>query len=67
VANEGKLVAFVPAVRAQAMLAAMRANPDGTEAVMIDKIRFSLGWSQRGRQIGRLPSGVVHPVVVRNS
>jgi hydrogenase expression/formation protein HypE len=35
VANEGKLVAFVPAARAQAVLAAMRANPAGAEAVMI--------------------------------
>ncbi len=35
VANEGKLVAIVPADSAEAVLAAMRAVPEGTEAVEI--------------------------------
>ncbi|WP_309505924.1 hydrogenase expression/formation protein HypE [Streptomyces pyxinae] len=35
VANEGKLVAFVPAEHADAVLEAMRAHPDGKEAVLI--------------------------------
>ncbi len=35
VANEGKLVAFVPAARADAVLAAMRAHPLGAGAVAI--------------------------------
>jgi hydrogenase expression/formation protein HypE len=37
VANEGKLVAFVPASSAEAILAAMRAHPYGTEAVIVGK------------------------------
>ncbi|MDP9386579.1 MAG: hydrogenase expression/formation protein HypE [Actinomycetota bacterium] len=39
VANEGKLVAVVPADEADAALAAMRAHPFGTEAAMIGEIR----------------------------
>lgn len=35
VANEGKLVAFVPRDHADAVLAAMRAHPTGTEAAVI--------------------------------
>jgi hydrogenase expression/formation protein HypE len=35
VANEGKLVAFVPREHADAVLAAMRAHPYGAEAVVI--------------------------------
>jgi hydrogenase expression/formation protein HypE len=35
VANEGKLVAFVPPDHADAVLAAMRAHPDGRSAVVI--------------------------------
>src|SRR6201999_2312484 len=35
VGNEGKLVAFVPAAQAPAVLSAMRAHPAGAEAVVI--------------------------------
>jgi hydrogenase expression/formation protein HypE len=38
VANEGKLVAIVPAQAAGAVLAAMRADPYGKEAVIIGKV-----------------------------
>ena len=38
VANEGKLVAIVPAASAEAVLAAMRAVPEGTEAVEIGRV-----------------------------
>jgi len=38
VANEGKLVAIVPAVLAEAVLAAMRAVPEGAEAVEIGRV-----------------------------
>ncbi|GGX73682.1 hydrogenase expression/formation protein HypE [Streptomyces anandii] len=35
VANEGRLVAFVPPTEAEAVLAAMRAHPQGSEAALI--------------------------------
>jgi len=38
VANEGKLVAIVPAASAEAVLAAMRAVPEGAEAVEIGRV-----------------------------
>jgi hydrogenase expression/formation protein HypE len=38
VANEGKLVAIVPAASADAVLAAMRAVPEGAEAVEIGRV-----------------------------
>jgi hydrogenase expression/formation protein HypE len=38
VANEGKLVAIVPAASAQAVLVAMRAVPEGAEAVEIGRV-----------------------------
>ncbi len=38
VANEGKLVAIVPAVAAEAVLAAMRALPEGAQAVEIGSV-----------------------------
>jgi len=38
VANEGKLVAIVPADAAPAVLAAMRALPEGAEAVDIGRV-----------------------------
>ena len=38
VANEGKLVAIVPAGSAEAVLAAMRAVPEGSEAVEIGRV-----------------------------
>jgi hydrogenase expression/formation protein HypE len=37
-ANEGKLVAVVPAARAAAALAALRAHPAGTDAALIGEI-----------------------------
>jgi hydrogenase expression/formation protein HypE len=38
VANEGKLVAIVPAAAAAAVLAAMRALPEGAEAALIGRV-----------------------------
>jgi hydrogenase expression/formation protein HypE len=38
VANEGKLVAIVPAVSADAVLAAMRATPAGTDAARVGEV-----------------------------
>ncbi len=38
VANEGKCVAIVPAERAAAVLAAMRATPEGAEAAVIGAV-----------------------------
>jgi hydrogenase expression/formation protein HypE len=38
VANEGKLVAIVPAAAAEAVLAAMRGVPAGAEAVEIGRV-----------------------------
>ena len=38
VANEGKLVAIVPAASAEAVLAAMRALPEGAEAAVIGRV-----------------------------
>ena len=38
VANEGVLVAIVPAASADAVLAAMRARPEGAEAVVIGRV-----------------------------
>ena len=39
VANEGRLVAVVPAEEADAAVAAMRAHPVGTDAAVIGEIR----------------------------
>ncbi|MBU2965865.1 hydrogenase expression/formation protein HypE [Amphritea sp. 2_MG-2023] len=38
VANEGKLVAFCPAVKAEQLLAVMRQHPQGTEAAIIGEV-----------------------------
>ena len=38
VANEGKLVAIVPGDRAEAVVEAMRARPEGAEAVVIGQV-----------------------------
>jgi hydrogenase expression/formation protein HypE len=38
VANEGKLIAICPAQRADALLAAMRAHPLGSEAALIGEV-----------------------------
>src|SRR6185369_14385243 len=40
-ANEGKLVAIVPREDADAVLAAMRAHPDGAEAAIIGEVLHS--------------------------
>jgi hydrogenase expression/formation protein HypE len=37
-ANEGKLVAFVPAEQSEALLAAMRAHPHGRDAALIGEV-----------------------------
>ena len=38
VANEGKLVAFCPAARAEALVAAMRAHPRGRDAAVLGRV-----------------------------
>jgi hydrogenase expression/formation protein HypE len=53
VANEGKLVAFVPAAFADAVLAAMRAHPLGAEAVRVGTVTAD----HPGRVIVRSPIG----------
>src|SRR4029077_3888937 len=60
-ANEGKLVAFVPAGRAEAALGALRAHPLGREAVRIGRVTEDraglvvLTTPLRGRRILDLP------------
>jgi hydrogenase expression/formation protein HypE len=53
VANEGKLVAFVAAERADAALAAMRAQPAGERAAVIGEVREE----PPGRVLGRTAFG----------
>lgn len=53
VANEGKLVAFVPPDGADAVLAAMRAHPLGSDAVLIGQVTAG----SRGRVIAKTPIG----------
>ncbi|NOZ05336.1 MAG: hydrogenase expression/formation protein HypE [Chloroflexi bacterium] len=67
VANEGKLVAFVPAAVAEPVLAAMRAHPYGGEAAVIGRVvedhagmvvmRTVVG----GRRVVDLPAGELLP------
>jgi hydrogenase expression/formation protein HypE len=38
VANEGKLLAFVPSEKAQSVLSAMRAHPHGKQSVIIGEV-----------------------------
>ncbi len=38
VANEGKLVAFCPADKADALLAVMKAHPKGTDAAIVGEV-----------------------------
>ncbi|GAB4287637.1 MAG: hydrogenase expression/formation protein HypE [Roseovarius sp.] len=49
VANEGKLVAILPAAEAEAALAAMRAHPLGREAAIIGEVRAGDGVEMRTR------------------
>ena len=57
VANEGKMLAFVPAGRADEALAAMRAHPLGRESVRIGEVVADhprpRGAAQRDRRIAR--------------
>ena len=67
VANEGKLVAVVPAAHAEAMLAAMRAHPLGADAAIIGQVvaehpgmvvaRTAIG----GRRVVDMPLGEILP------
>jgi len=67
VANEGKLVAVVPAEHAEAMVAAMRAHPLGQDAAIIGQVvaehpglvtsRTSIG----GKRVVDLPTGELLP------
>ncbi len=67
VANEGKLVAFVPEEEADAALAALRAHPLGREAVRIGRVvadhpgRVVLRTPIGGRRILDLPFGEALP------
>jgi len=53
VANEGKLVAFVAADSAEAVLGAMRATPEGARAAIIGEVRDD----PQGRVLGRTTFG----------
>jgi hydrogenase expression/formation protein HypE len=53
VANEGKLVAFVPAEGAEAVLAAMQAHPLGRDAARIGRVTEG----HRGLVVARTPIG----------
>ncbi len=67
VANEGKLVAVVPAEHADAVLAAMRAHPLGQDAAIIGQVveehpgmvvaRTAIG----GRRVVDMPLGEILP------
>ncbi len=67
IANEGKLVAFVPADQAERCLAAMRVHPEGGEAAIIGKVvaehpgmvvgKTSIG----GSRVVELPAGELLP------
>jgi|SRR5271157_144657 len=67
VANEGKLVAIVPPEHAEAILAAMRAHPQGRDAALIGELvaehpglvtsRTSIG----GKRVVDLPAGELLP------
>jgi len=53
VANEGKVVAFVPAAEADLVLEAMRAHPEGTNATVIGTVTDT----HRGMVAARTPLG----------
>ncbi len=67
VANEGKLVAFVPAADADRVLAAMRAHPRGTDAKRIGMVtaehpgRVLLETAIGGRRLVDVPAGELLP------
>ena len=66
VANEGKLVAFVPADRADDALSAMRADPLGAEAAIIGRVEegepgLELVTALGGRRGVHLPLGEILP------
>ncbi|MCG7597194.1 hydrogenase expression/formation protein HypE [Mycobacterium sp. PSTR-4-N] len=58
VANEGKMVAFVAAEEAEAVLAAMRARPEGAEAAVIGRVVAQ----HPGMAITRTPFGTTRVV-----
>ena len=58
VANEGKLVAFVAPEHAEAVLAAMRAHPDGAAAAVIGKVVDE----HPGMAVARTPFGTTRVV-----
>jgi hydrogenase expression/formation protein HypE len=67
VANEGKLVAIVPAEAAQAVLAAMQTHPRGRDAVIIGRVvedhpgRVAVRTAIGGRRIVPMPVGELLP------
>lgn len=67
IANEGKLVAFVPAEQAEACLAAMHSDPLGSEAAVIGSVvadhpgTVVAGTSIGGRRVVDLPAGELLP------
>ncbi|UXA19936.1 hydrogenase expression/formation protein HypE [Mycobacterium sp. SMC-4] len=58
VANEGKLVAFVAAEAAEAVLAAMRARPEGAQAAVIGRVVAE----HPGMAVARTPFGTTRVV-----
>ncbi len=58
VANEGKLIAFVPAAQAEAALATMQANPLGTEAAVIAEVVAD----HPGMVVGTTPLGATRVI-----
>jgi len=63
VANEGKLIAFVPKARAKQVLSAMKKNPLGKESAIIGKAanRVVLKTHIGGERILDMPSGELLP------
>jgi hydrogenase expression/formation protein HypE len=67
IANEGKLIAFVPAAQAETALAALRANPLGAGAVCIGRVetepagRVLLETTIGGTRIVDVPAGELLP------
>ena len=58
VANEGKIVAFVAPEHAEAVLAAMRARPEGAEAAVIGRVVAE----HPGMAVARTPFGTTRVV-----
>jgi hydrogenase expression/formation protein HypE len=66
VANEGKLLAFVPAGQAETALETLRSDPLGTEAALIGRVErgdpgLEMVTVLGGRRVVRLPEGEVLP------